>query len=552
MMRASLRFPFALLAALAGGCNSGNPVAPPAPAVPPPSSQLKVTVTSSQGSVVAGSTQGATLTITARPAAGGAPPADGTPVNVNTNLGNFGVDAAGKPLQMITRQLAGGSAAATFYPGSQTGTANILAQVGTSTGSLNLPVLATPPPLVADFTFETAGLAVLFTDVSTGLPTTFAWDFGDGAASAIENPSHTYAAAGSYAVTFTAATATATATRRKFVTVQPQPGVTADFGFQTSGLTALFTYLSSGNPTSWSWSFGDCGNPPPGGCQSGVRNASHTYLQPGSYAVTLTASDAATSSSISKFVTVARQGGPPQADFAFQVTGLTVLFADQSTGTPTKWSWTFGDGSPRDLDQNPSHSYTAAGSYTVSLTASNDAGQSTKTKFVTVASPPQADFAFQANGLTVAFSDRSSGNPASWSWNFGDCPQNPSCTNTKDANPTHVYSTGGTYTVSLTVANSGGQATATKFVTVSGGTPPRALFSTQTSGLTVIFTDRSSGNPTGWAWNFGDCPRNPSCSSADQNPTHTYSAAGTYTVTLTASNSAGSNSVSLLVGVSSP
>jgi PKD repeat protein len=549
-MRTTLLTLLTSLGTLAWACNSGNPVAPAPPAAPPPAAGFSVTVTSSQGSVVAGSTQGVTVTVTARSSAGGALPADGTPVNINTNLGNFGVDAAGKPLQLVTRQLTGGRAAATFYGGSQTGTANILAQVGASTGSLNLPILATPPPLVVDFTFETAGLSVLFTDASTGLPTTFAWDFGDGAASPLENPAHTYAAAGSYTVTFTAATATATASKRRFVTVQPQPGVTADFSFQASGLTALFTDQSSGNPTSWGWSFGDCANPGPGGCHSGERNPAHTYLQAGTYAVLLTAGNLTGSSSVSKFVTVPPGTSAPQADFAFQPSGLRVLFADQSTGNPTKWSWSFGDcASCTDLDQNPSHTYAAAGTYTVTLTVSNIAGSSTKSKFVTVAPPPQADFAFQANGLSVQFTDGSTGGPTSWSWNFGDCPQNPACTD-KNPNPAHAYSAAGTYTVTLTVAGAGGQSTASKLVTVSAGPPPHALFSSQVSGLQVVFTDRSTGNPTRWSWNFGDCPRNPACTSADQNPPpHTYGAAGTYDVTLAVSNAAGSDSVTLLVTV---
>ena len=84
--------------------------------------------------------------------------------------------------------------------------------------------------------------------------------------------------------------------------------------------------------------------------------------------------------------------GAPVADFSGgPVSGtapLPVAFTDTSTGTPTSWSWTFGDGGTSTA-QNPSHTYTAAGTYTVSLTATNAGGSDTATKaaYVTVTSP---------------------------------------------------------------------------------------------------------------------------------------------------------------------
>lgn len=137
--------------------------------------------------------------------------------------------------------------------------------------------------------------------------------------------------------------------------------------------------------------------------------------------------------------------------------------------------------------------------------------------------------------LTVDFTDASTGTPTSWAWNFGDTETST------DQNPTHEYTDPGTYTVALTVTNDDGSDTETKtdYITVLG--PPVANFSgTPLSGtvpLSVDFTDSSTNSPDTWFWDFGDGD-----SSAVQNPTHIYNYIGVYTVTLTASSSAGSDS----------
>jgi PKD repeat protein len=528
-----------LLAAgvLAAGCSAGNPVEPAAPTVPSgPSSPISVTLTSSLGSVEAGSSVGATIMVTGRPA-----PADGTQVKINASLGNFGVSATGTPLQLVTLQLVGGSATTTFYGGSQTGTAVLLAQVGTSTGMLNLPVVQPAGKPQADFSFQIGGLSVIFTDTSTGNPTDWSWDFGDGTGSHLENPGHTYAAARSYQVKLTVLAPGGRSSARQFVTLTPLPGVTAAFTSAVHGLTVLFTDQSSGSPSSWTWSFGD-------GTGSSLQSPSHTYAVAGTYTVSLTVANASgVSNGASQFVNVGVTGQPPQAAFAFQASGLTVIFADHSTGGPTGWLWNFGDNGISTL-QNPTHVYQAAGTYSVILTASNTSGSSMATQFVTVSlgTPPQASFTFQASGLAVAFADTSTGSPTSWSWNFGD----GTSLDTRQ-NPSHTYAAAGTYTVTLTAANAAGMSSSNQLVKVTAPAPPAAAFSFQASGLTVVFMDQSTGSPTSWSWNFGDCPANSGCVSSSQNPSHTYAAAGTYTVTLTAGNAAGTNSVSKLVTVAS-
>jgi PKD repeat protein len=164
----------------------------------------------------------------------------------------------------------------------------------------------------------------------------------------------------------------------------------------------------------------------------------------------------------------------PVANFGSATNGLTATFTDSSTdsdGTIASRAWTFGDGGTSTAT-NPSHPYAAGGTYSVSLTVTDNGGATnTKTASVTVTSPtnvpPVANFSFTTSGLTANFTDSSSdsdGSIASRSWNFGD-----GATSTATS-PSHTYATGGTYSVSLTVTDNGGATnTKTSSVTVSGG-----------------------------------------------------------------------------------
>jgi PKD repeat protein len=222
---------------------------------------------------------------------------------------------------------------------------------------------------------------------------------------------------------------------------------------------------------------------------------------------------------------------------------LNVTFTDLSTGFPSQWAWAFGDGNTSTI-KNPLHTYTAAGTYSVTLTASNAGGNNsvTKTGYITVTVPaPVANFSgTPLSGtvpLNVTFTDLSTGSPNQWAWAFGDG-------NTSTIkNPLHTYTAAGTYSVTLTASNAGGNNSVTKtgYITVTAPAPVANFTATPISGtapLGIQFNDTSSGTPTSWAWVFGD-----GGTSTLQNPTHTYSTTGTYSVTLTASNAGGNNSI---------
>lgn len=155
--------------------------------------------------------------------------------------------------------------------------------------------------------------------------------------------------------------------------------------------------------------------------------------------------------------------------------------------------------------------------------------------------PPTSSFSFNCTGLNCTFTDGSSdsnGTIASWNWNFGD-----SSTSTVQ-NPSHTFAAGGTYSVSLQVTDNGGaNSTSTQNVTVSAGnTPPTSAFTVSCTNLNCTFTDASSdsdGAIASWNWSFGD-----STGSVLQNPTHSYSAGGTYLVTLTVTDNGGASNSS--------
>lgn len=129
-------------------------------------------------------------------------------------------------------------------------------------------------------------LPVQFTDTSQGGPTSWAWDFGDGTTSTLTNPAHTYAAAGSYAVSLTVTNSkgTDTSTQTNLIQVNDQPPLAGFSASTTTGQYPLvidFTDTSVKHPTSWAWDFGD-------GATSNAQNPSHTYATPGNFAVSLT------------------------------------------------------------------------------------------------------------------------------------------------------------------------------------------------------------------------------------------------------------------------
>ncbi len=388
-----------------------------------------------------------------------------------------------------------------------------------------------------------APLSVSFIDASSGSVTSWSWTFGDGGTSSVQSPAHTYSSPGSYTVSLTASGPSGSdlQVENDYVVVG-FPSPTAGFsGTPLTGvapLSVMFTDSSLGTVTGRSWSFGDLGT-------SNASNPSHVFSDPGSYTVSLTVTGPGGTDTHTKNSYVAVLEPPPVAGFtgtpSAGVAPLTVNFADFSVGNVITQAWDFGDGATSTL-ATPSHTYTSAGVYTVSLTVTSAGGVDTETRvnYISVTEPlPAAEFvASQTSGagtLTTSFSDLSTGAVTVRSWNFGDGDSSFA------ANPTHTYTSSGTYSVSLTVGGPGGIDTEIKpdYITVSEAVPTADFTAMPSSGvvpLTVAYTDLSSGVVTSWSWAFGDAGV-----STSQNPVHVYSTPGTFNVTLTATGPGGSD-----------
>lgn len=254
---------------------------------------------------------------------------------------------------IATVTVAGAALSAAFSVSPQTGTAN-----------------------VTTFTFY---------DESRGA-TQRSWDFGDGTSSTAAVANKIYNRAGRFTVTLTVTGGGQTATATQAVTVSA--AIAAQFSFEpanpTTNDTIVFVDESSGGVTSWRWVFGD-------GQTSQTQNPNKRYSNAGTYNVTLTVFRGSESSTVTRAVTVTSPAPvtPPIAA-AFDVSpsnptaGDSVTFTDQSTGSPTAWSWSFGDGRTSN-SRTPTISFATAGTYTVTLTASNGGNSGTASRQLTVA-----------------------------------------------------------------------------------------------------------------------------------------------------------------------
>ncbi|WP_235284827.1 PKD domain-containing protein, partial [Methanosarcina sp. 2.H.T.1A.15] len=411
--------------------------------------------------------------------------------------------------------------------------------------------------VTAKFTVSTnrlsAGKDVTFMDYSINQSTELL-DFGDGSPkSSTANVTHTYTTPGTYTANLTVTNDVSSDSMLKTITVvQPAAPIASFTSNKTTGVPPLsiaFTDTSTGLPTSWSWKFGD-------GTSSTDRNPTHTYSLAGDYTVNLTVSNLNGTDSKTAVITVLEKEIDilPTADFTANPTSgsapLSVLFTDRSQNATSR-SWKFGDGTTS-TDRNPTHTYSLAGKYTVNLTVSNPNGTDSKTAVITVLEKeivilPTADFNTNVTSgyapLAVLFTDLSQ-NATSRSWKFGDG------TSSTDRNPTHTYSLAGDYTVNLTVSNPNGTDSKTAVINVLEKEivilPVADFTASPTSGsapLSVQFNDRSQ-NALSRSWNFGD-----GTTSADRNPTHTYSLEGKYTVSLTVRNLDGINSKTAVITV---
>ena len=381
------------------------------------------------------------------------------------------------------------------------------------------------------------GTAIAFNNLSGGVGGgTFLWEFGDNETSTDEDPSHTYAATGTYRVRLTITDLCGEHTAQADVNVVESATAAFDVSSNAVCVDAAITFTnrsSGGSASTFAWDFGD-------GNTSNEEGPTHRFSVLGERTIRLTVSGSCGSDTQEKTVMV---HDLPNPGFSVSDTepcvDSPVAFTNTSSGFgDLTFEWDFGD-SKTSTEVNPTHTYTSPGAYTVSLRATGDCGTLGVSggEVVTVQPGVTADFSASRTticvGETIDFTSLSSGSPTSFEWDFGD--QGTST----DQNPQHPYDEPGTYPVMLTVRGTCGADTETKTDYITVQVRPVAGFEATPSsvclGAAIAFTNLSGGvGVDTFLWEFGD-----GMTSTDENPTHNYEAASPYSVRLTVTDQCG-------------
>ncbi len=459
----------------------------------------------------------------------------GNPFSWNWDLGNGQLSTVRNPVGNYTQ------------PGTYTVRLIVRNSAGIDEEIKTSYITVSPSPqasFTANFTTSCVPATIQFTDQSTAPPgagtiTSWLWDFGDGNTSTQQNPSHIFTATGFYTISLRI---TSSSGCQSFVSIgrfiRVVSGIDADFSFSQPGTCQApfvinFQDLSSGPGTlSYSWNFGN------GGPTSTLQNPSATYPATGTYPVQLNVqSSLGCSGTITKNITITGKTTDFIAPSSICI-GQTVTFQNNSSPPPVSSSWDFGDGTTSS-QTNPTKTFFNGGSFPVKLINNYGNCVDSITKTVNVISQPAVDFTANDSTacsapFTVQFTDISPA-ASTWIWDFGD-----GGTSTQQ-NPTHTYTSSGNFNVTLTITLPGGCSnTITKYQFIKIQSTTVNIANVPAGGcLPFTFSPlpdiQSVDSIVSYMWNMGE----PGGTYNTQFPTHTYNAAGNYTVTLTVTSQSG-------------
>lgn len=216
-----------------------------------------------------------------------------------------------------------------------------------------------------------------------------------------------------------------------------------------------------------------------------------------------------------------------------------IVFTPQAKNAKS-FEWDFGDGSAKSEEEAPKHQYVKNGEYTVILIAKNKKSQVIETLKVSVSDAPKpvGKFSYKSLGNgTIQFTNESK-NAEGYLWDFGD-------NNTSwEIDPKHTYNTNGTYEVKLSAKNTNGTTEIKQNVTIADAPKPVADFNFTYGSNGFVQFNNLSKNAKSYQWTFGNGQ-----TTTDQNPAIYYNPNGNYSVTLTAKNDNGENTVSKTVSI---
>jgi len=415
------------------------------------------------------------------------------------------------------------------------------------------------------------GSAIEFLNYSTsptGYITEWVWHFDDGTDDIIvlwpDNPnvSHTYELANTYHPTLTVTNSNGCSSSIYHeVIITNGPVAAFDYSGTCAESPVSFIDLSQENGggviTSWSWDFGDPGS----GVNntSNFQNPSHIYSTPGSYFVDLFIENAngCTDTILDQEIIVTDSLVVEiQVDNDSICLDVQINFEAIATDAVT-WHWDFGDGSTSDI-WNPTHIYTETGTFMVTLYAETiDGCNGTAEYYIVVNESPVSIFSTDSPsciGSPTNFYNESTsptGYITEWVWSFGDGTADTIVLWPDNPDVSHVYSLEGTYNAMLTVTNSNGCSSSyDNEVVVTHGPVAAFDYSGTCAESPVSFIDLSQENGGGeivsWSWDFGDPASGTSNASSLQDPTHSFTAPGTYTVQLIIENVAGCSDTAII------
>ncbi|MFA6897444.1 MAG: PKD domain-containing protein, partial [Patescibacteria group bacterium] len=332
-------------------------------------------------------------------------------------------------------------------------------------------------------------------------------------------------------------------------------------------LNVQFTDKSTGAPTAWEWNFGDK-------VSSKEQNPFHTYTTPGTYEATLTINGSTASTKIQVFEPKSPTKADPKAIFVLSpeegYAPLTVEFTDMSKNAK-KWNWDFGDGNTS-TERSPVHIYTKTGRFTVSLIVSNENGENSVLETVIVKAEkaeeekPSSSGHKSCGGMTytppvpvkdkkVCPDEQTTVPPltSQESKTAKVCPTRQTTTPDKKVRPVTkktgvsicktapkiiINENGKTERLSIGIIdiiqnikidekNSAGHHSGARLRILPKIGFNASIIQKDDQGLSIQFDSKCSRDVSGWYWNFGDGAK-----SIEQNPSHTYTAPGRYTVSL--------------------
>ncbi|PYF76027.1 PKD domain-containing protein [Pedobacter nutrimenti] len=416
---------------------------------------------------------------------------------------------------------------------------------------------STVQEVVPSFTQSTAKgcgpLLVNFVNTSSSLTgATFKWDFGNGTTSSQTMPSavtflpDVTGKDTTYTITLTATTScgSSSVTAEVFVKAKPRSVFSPSKTVGCSPMKVTFSNTSPGGTNTYYYDFGD-GTPPL--TKTDKSSVEHTYITTvvKDFVVKMVAENECGRDESSYVIRVSPNTVLPElvvnANEKEGCAPFKVNFYNNSKGA-NSFKYDFGDGSTmltRSAPEMVTHTFDKAGTFTVTLTASNGCSDTTTTETIKVLPQPVMDFSADVvlgcPGLVVQFKNTSVDGVA-YLWDFGDG------TTSNEFEPKHIYSGDQEYyTVTLSATNAlGCSNTLIKNQYIHIVQPPVARFNVVPSTVISIpnytfrFEDESTNSPSIWQWDFGD-----KIQSALKNPSHTYADTGTYVVTLRVMNQQG-------------